>query len=52
MKKIAITLFCATAMLFTIAGSAADVETVAVIGTGDMGDSLGPRFANARQSAR
>jgi predicted dinucleotide-binding enzyme len=45
MKKIAITLFCAAAMFFAVCGNAADVETVAVIGTGDMGDSLGPRFA-------
>lgn len=45
MKKIAITLFSAAAMFFTVACNAAEVETVAVIGTGDMGDSLGPRFA-------
>jgi predicted dinucleotide-binding enzyme len=46
MKKIATTLLCATAMYCAITGYAADVETVAVIGTGDMGDSLGPRFAD------
>jgi predicted dinucleotide-binding enzyme len=46
MKKIAITLFCATAMFSAVGCNAADMETVAVIGTGDMGDSLGPRFAN------
>jgi ketol-acid reductoisomerase len=45
MKTIVITLFCAAATFFAIAGNAADVETVAVIGTGDMGDSLGLRFA-------
>jgi len=45
MKKIAFTHFCAAAMLFAVACNAAEVETVAVIGTGDMGDSLGPRFA-------
>jgi predicted dinucleotide-binding enzyme len=45
MKKIAHTLFCAVAMFFAVGCNAADVETVAVIGTGDMGDSLGPRFA-------
>jgi predicted dinucleotide-binding enzyme len=32
-------------MFFAVGCNAADVETVAVIGTGDMGDSLGPRFA-------
>jgi lactate dehydrogenase-like 2-hydroxyacid dehydrogenase len=32
-------------ILFAVSGHAADMETVAVIGTGDMGDSLGPRFA-------
>lgn len=45
MKKIAITLFCTAAMFCAGGCNAADVETVAVIGTGDMGDSLGPRFA-------
>ena len=44
MKKIVTTLFCAMAMYFTVACNAADMETVAVIGTGDMGDSLGPRI--------
>ncbi|MGI9204739.1 MAG: NADPH-dependent F420 reductase [Woeseiaceae bacterium] len=45
MKKIVITFFCAVTMSFTLNGIAAEIETVAVIGTGDMGDSLGPRFA-------
>jgi len=45
MNKILATLFCAAATLFAVGGNAADVETVAVIGTGDMGDSMGPRFA-------
>ena len=45
MKKIAISLFCTVAMFFAVGCDAADVETVAVIGTGDMGDSLGPQFA-------
>jgi predicted dinucleotide-binding enzyme len=45
MNKITSTLFCAAAMFCTVACYAADTETVAVIGTGDMGDSLGPRFA-------
>lgn len=35
-----------TAMMFGVNKTqAAETETVAVIGTGDMGDSLGPRFA-------
>lgn len=38
-------LFCALAMSVAFNCEAADPETVAVIGTGDMGDSLGPRFA-------
>ena len=45
MKKIATTLVCAAAVFCAIGCNAADIETVAVIGTGDMGDSLGPRFA-------
>lgn len=44
MKKISTTLFFAAAML-SASGCYAEMETVAVIGTGDMGDSLGPRFA-------
>lgn len=39
MKKIATTVFCATAMSFSLVGNAADMKTVGVIGTGDMGDS-------------
>ncbi len=46
MKKVAITFFCTAAMLFALGGNAAAAETVAVIGTGDMGDSLGPRFSS------
>jgi predicted dinucleotide-binding enzyme len=45
MKKIALTIFCTAAMFFSLGGNAAAAETVAVIGTGDMGDSLGPRFS-------
>lgn len=45
MKKSAITLVQVATLLFAIACDAADMETVAVIGTGDMGDSIGPRFA-------
>ena len=45
MKKIAITLVCAAAMFCAVSCNAAEMETVAAIGTGDMGDSLGPRFA-------
>ncbi len=45
MKKITFTLFCAATLFFAAEITAADMETVAVIGTGDMGDSLGPRFA-------
>ena len=45
MKKIAITLFCAAALFCAFGCNAAEMETVAIIGTGDMGDSLGPRFA-------
>jgi predicted dinucleotide-binding enzyme len=45
MKKIAITFFCTAAMFCGFGCKAAEMETVAMIGTGDMGDSLGPRFA-------
>ena len=45
MKKNTITLLCAAAMFCTAGCNAAEMQTVAVIGTGDMGDSLGPRFA-------
>ena len=45
MKKITFTLFCAATLFFAAGITATDMETVAVIGTGDMGDSLGPRFA-------
>jgi predicted dinucleotide-binding enzyme len=45
MKRLATTIFCAVTMFVTVGCNAADMETVAVIGTGDMGDSLGPRFA-------
>ena len=45
MNKITTALFCAAAMSCALVCNAADMETVGVIGTGDMGDSLGPRFA-------
>jgi predicted dinucleotide-binding enzyme len=45
MKKIIISLFYAVTFFCVGVCNAADLETVAVIGTGDMGDSLGPRFA-------
>jgi len=45
MKKITFTVFCMTAIFCAGIGNVAAMETVAVIGTGDMGDSLGPKFA-------
>jgi len=45
MIRTAIFLFITSMVLFPLDCIAADIETVAVIGTGDMGDSLGPRFA-------
>lgn len=36
---------CVAAILFAMACNAAETEVIAVIGTGDMGDTLGPRFA-------
>jgi hypothetical protein len=45
MKTLAIALFCALVLLFSASSHAAEEKVVAVIGTGDMGDSLGPRFA-------
>ena len=45
MKRIAIILVHTAAMFCLGVCNAADMETVAVIGTGDMGDTLGPRFA-------
>jgi predicted dinucleotide-binding enzyme len=45
MKKITITLICIAALFCGAGCNAAVADTVAVIGTGDMGDSLGPRFA-------
>jgi len=45
MKRTAIIIFCTAAMFCAVGCNAAETETVAVIGTGDMGDSLGPRFA-------
>lgn len=45
MKKFATSLLCIAAILCASLNQAAETETVAVIGTGDMGDSLGPRFA-------
>ena len=38
-------IFLASILIFSPGLQAKDRETVAVIGTGDMGDSLGPRFA-------
>jgi len=46
MKRLAIGVLHAVAMFGAIVCHAASVETVAVIGTGDMGDTLGPRFAD------
>jgi len=45
MKKFTIIFLSAAAMFCAVVCNAAKMETVAVIGTGDMGDSLGPRFA-------
>lgn len=45
MKTIILVLFSITAAFGAAGLKAADPEIVAVIGTGDMGDSLGPRFA-------
>jgi hypothetical protein len=45
MKTLAITFSLTLALLFAVACDAEDEGVVAVIGTGDMGDSLGPRFA-------
>lgn len=45
MKKIIVTLALTVSMVFAGGTTFAEVETVAVIGTGDMGDSLGPRLA-------
>jgi len=45
MKNVVTALVCTSVVFLTISCDAADMETVAVIGTGDMGDSLGPRFA-------
>ena len=45
MRNIALILICTSSIFCAGVSNSADVETVAVIGTGDMGDSLGPRFA-------
>jgi predicted dinucleotide-binding enzyme len=51
MRKFSISFLCVAAIFSAISSFAAEskselkTETVAVIGTGDMGDSLGPRFA-------
>lgn len=45
MKKFTIMFLSAAAMSCAMVCHAAEIETVAIIGTGDMGDSLGPRFA-------
>ena len=46
MVRAAIVLCSIACALMPAIGSAADRETVALIGTGDMGDSLGPRLAS------
>lgn len=46
MKILAIIVFCTLAMCTGVDGNSVETETVAVIGTGDMGDSLGPRLAS------
>jgi predicted dinucleotide-binding enzyme len=45
MKKLNLILLCAATVFYAVVCHAQDIKTVAVIGTGDMGDSLGPRFA-------
>lgn len=45
MIKVCISLALAAILSLTAGALRADAETVAVIGTGDMGDSLGPRLA-------
>jgi len=45
MKRLATIVFCTLAVCIGVNGHSAEMETVAVIGTGDMGDSLGPRMA-------
>jgi len=45
MYKIKIYLLSIALIAFSAGSTAQERETVAVIGTGDMGDSLGPRFA-------
>ena len=45
MKKIAVSICCASLVLFAAFTDAADKETIAIIGTGDLGDSFGQRLA-------
>ena len=45
MNRILIAMLYAALAVFASDLYAQEKETVAVIGTGDMGDSLGPRFA-------
>jgi len=45
MNRIAALFLCGAAAFFALPGNTAEPATVAVIGTGDMGDSLGPRVA-------
>ena len=45
MNKIAMLLVSVVTLSFALSCNAEDKQTVAVIGTGDMGNSLGPRFA-------
>ena len=46
MKRYSICICLLTSMLFASAGCATERETIAVLGTGDMGDSFGPRLAS------
>ena len=45
MKTISTTLCCAALIAFASLAGAADRETIAIIGTGDLGDSFGQRLA-------
>ena len=45
MKRFAVSILCAAFMFCASTIAAAERETIAIIGTGDMGDSFGQRFA-------
>ena len=45
MKKFATRIWCVSLVLFAAFASAADKETIAIIGTGDLGDSFGQSLA-------